>query len=199
MTHRLDTSKDQKTQELGNLRSKSNCELVNEYVVCSKFISPFCKIILQVSNNKITANCKLVIKIKKITSETNYGSQSEFQNGYTSRQGFQRVCSKQHHTDSQAMMNVLKGKFVSFFSPPHLRTSVLATHIINMWGNLVQFSSLHCHIYHKTDLRNMNCQLTMLSDKKVDTFRQGRKKGLNHYLECVFIQNEIRIWQNVTI
>lgn len=53
MIHRLDTSKDQKTQELGNLRSKSNCELVNEYRVCSKFISPFCKITLKVSNNKI--------------------------------------------------------------------------------------------------------------------------------------------------
>lgn len=87
----------------------------------------------------MTANCKLVIKIKKITSETNYGSQSEFQNGYTSRQGFQRVCSKQHHTDSQAMMKFLKGTFVWFFSPPHLRTSVLAAYIINMWGNLVQF------------------------------------------------------------
>lgn len=54
MIHRLDISKDQKTQELGNLRSESNCELVNEYGVCSKFISPLCKIILKVSNNKIT-------------------------------------------------------------------------------------------------------------------------------------------------
>lgn len=44
LIHRQDSHKDQKSQKLGNLWSV--CELVSEYGACSKFTSPFYKVII---------------------------------------------------------------------------------------------------------------------------------------------------------
>lgn len=67
-----------------------------------------------------------------------------------------------------------------FFPPPHLRTSAFATYIINMWGNLAQIFLITLPHLPQNQSEKLE-MLAMLSDKKVHTFRQGRK-GLNHYL-----------------